>query len=179
MSSAHILPDADFAPAPLGQRLRLVTLIAAVMVVVGVTVALVFMTQDRHPPPPPAYLAVACGPGFFAAACLGARIRMYRLVGTELHVRTGWRTIRLHLEKLQSVTPDPAALRWAWKTSGNRGLMGVAGRFRSKRLGAFRAYLTDKERAGVLRGPQGCVVVSPDKTSLFIEAVRKRAGLSG
>jgi hypothetical protein len=61
---------------------------------------------------------------------------------------------------------------------GNDGLGAISGRFRSKRLGWFRAYVTDGERAVVLRWPDRCVVISPDQPSWFIETVRKRAGLS-
>jgi hypothetical protein len=68
-------------------------------------------------------------------------------------------------------------MRHAWKVHGNDGLGAVAGRFRNKRLGAFRAYLTDTEHAVVLRWPDRCLVISPQQDSFFLEAVRKRAGL--
>ena len=69
-------------------------------------------------------------------------------------------------------------MRHAWKLYGNDGLGAYSGRFRSRRLGAFRAYLSDAERAVVLRWPDRCVVISPEQPSYFLEAVRKRAGLS-
>ena len=86
--------------------------------------------------------------------------------------------MRFPLAGLVSASPDREALRGAWKMRGNDGLGAVAGRFRSKRLGAFRAYLTDAEHAVVLRWPDRCVVISPEQHSWFIETVRKRAGLS-
>jgi hypothetical protein len=61
---------------------------------------------------------------------------------------------------------------------GDDGLGAVTGRFRSRRLGAFRACLTDAEHAVVLRWPDRCLVISPQQHSFFVEAVRKRAGLS-
>ncbi len=100
------------------------------------------------------------------------------MVEAELQVELPFRTARFPLEGLKDVTPDREALRGARKIIGNDGLRAISGRFRSKRLGRFHAYVTDGERAVVLRWPDRCVVISPDQHSLFIETVRKRAGLS-
>jgi len=62
--------------------------------------------------------------------------------------------------------------------NGNNGLGAIVGRFRSKRLGASRVFLTDAEHAVVMRWPDRCLVISPDQHSYFVEAVRKRAGLA-
>lgn len=178
MPPARFISDAEFAPAPIGTRVRFTTLLS-VAVVVAVTVAApVLMQQERHPPPWPVYVAVGLAPAVLAVIWFAGRVRRYRMVGTELRVELSWRTVRFSLEGLQSATPDREALRWALKIHGNSGLGVIAGRFRSKRLGAFRAYLTDPEHAVVLRWPGRCVVISPDQHSWFIETVRKRAGLS-
>ena len=86
--------------------------------------------------------------------------------------------MRFPLAGLVGATVDREAMRGAWKLYGNDGLGAVSGRYRSKRLGPFRAYLTDVEHAVVLRWSAGCVVISPQQHSYFVEAVRKRAGLS-
>jgi hypothetical protein len=178
MPQVRFIPDAEFAPAPIGSRVRFATLLS-VVAMVAVTVAVpVLMQRERHPPPWPVYLAVGIAPAVLAVIWFAGRVRRYRLVGTELRIELGWRTVRFSLEGLQSATPDREALRWALKIQGNSGLGVIAGRFRSRRLGAFRAYLTDPEHAVVLRWPDRCVVISPDQYSWFIETVRKRAGLS-
>ena len=74
--------------------------------------------------------------------------------------------------------PDRKALRGARKLVGNDGLGAISGRFRSKHLGPFRAYVTDPDHAVVLRWPDRCLVISPDQHSCFVETLRKRAGLS-
>lgn len=54
---------------------------------------------------------------------------------------------------------------------GNGGFLGYIGWFRSKRLGSFRAYVTDPPRCVVLEFEQRKVVVSPDDPRRFLEAL--------
>jgi hypothetical protein len=178
MAAAQYLPDAEFAPAPAGARVRLATMLSSVVVVLAIVAAVVLMARDRHPPPRPVFGAVAVIPVAFALAVFAGRMRRYRLVGGELRMEFLFRTVRFPLAGLVSATADREAMRHAWRMYGNDGLGGISGRFRSKRLGFFRAYLTDPEHAVVLRWPGRCLVISPDHPSSFIEAVRKRAGLS-
>ena len=178
MPQARFIPDAEFAPASIGTRVRVATLLSAVAAFAVTVAAPLLMQRERHPPPWPVYLAVGIAPTVLAVIWFTARIRRYRVVETELQVELPFRTARFPLEGLKDVTPDREALRGARKIIGNDGLRAISGRFRSKRLGRFHAYVTDGERAVVLRWPDRCVVISPDQHSLFIETVRKRAGLS-
>ncbi len=178
MPAPRFLPAAVFEPAPAGTRVRLATLLAVVSVVVLVTVVVGLMLRQRHPPPWPAFLTVGIAPAVVAAIWFTARIRRYRVVGEELWVELPWRTVRFSFAGLQSVTPDREALRRMFKVTGSGGLGASSGRFRSKHLGSFRAYVTDAEHAVVLRWPDRCLVISPRQHSLFVETVRKRAGLS-
>lgn len=179
MLQSRFVPDAEFAPAPIGTRVRFVTLLSAVAAFAMTVAAPLFMQRERHPPPWPVYLAIGIAPAVLAVIWFTARIRRYRLVGEELQIQLPLRTVRFPLEGLKDVVPDREALRGARKIAGNDGLGAVSGRFRSKRLGGFRAYVTDGERAVVLRWPDRCVVISPDQPSWFVETMRKRAGLSG
>lgn len=178
MPQARFIPDAEFAPAPIGARVRMRTLLFIVAVVAVTVAAPMMMQQEPHPPPWPAYLAVGVAPVVLTGIWFTTRIRRYRVVEAELQVESPLRTVRIPLEGLQDVVPDREALRGARKLAGNNGLGVISGRFRSKRLGSFRAYVTDPEHAVVLRWPDRCVVISPDQHSWFIETVRKRAGLS-
>jgi hypothetical protein len=178
MPQARFIPDAEFAPAPIGTRVRMMTLLSIVAVVVVATVVPVLMLEARHRPPWPAFLTTWIAPVVVAIVWFTTRIRRYRMVEAELQVELTFRTVRFPLEGLKDVTPDREALRGARKIIGNDGLRAISGRFRSKRLGRFHAYVTDGERAVVLRWPDRCVVISPDQPSWFIETVRKRAGLS-
>jgi len=177
MPSAKSIPDASFAPAPAGFRVRLAILLSAVIVVLAGVVLTVMVLRDPHTP----RAVVACagvGPVVMAAVLWAARIRRYRLAGDELLVELRFRAVRFPLAGLVSAVADREAMRHAWKVYGNDGLGAYSGRFRSRRLGPFRVYLTDAERAVVLRWPDRCLVISPDQPSYFLDAVRKRAGLS-
>ena len=178
MPQARFIPDAEFASAPIGTRVRFATLLSFVAVVVVATVVPVLMLETRHPPPWPVFLMTGIAPVIIAAIWFTARIQRYRVAETELQVELPFRTVRFPLDGLKDVTPDREALRGARKIAGNGGLGAISGRFRSKRLGWFRVYVTDGERAVILRWPDRCVVISPDQHSWFVETVRKRAGLS-
>ena len=179
MNSTQHLPDAEFSPAAAGTRVRLTTLLSVVGIVMATAAMIVLLQRDRHPPPPLVSVAIVCSPLVgIGLAVLTTQIRRYRLVGDELRIELPFRTARFPLAGLAGVTPDREAMRGAWRTNGNGGLGAITGRFRSKRLGPFRAYLTDVEHAVVLRWPDRCVVVSPHQHSFFIDTVRKRAGLS-
>ena len=137
----------------------------------------VLLQRERRPPPWPVFFLPGIAPAVVAALWFSARIRRYRLVGGELQIEMPLRTVRFPLEELNDVTPDREALRGARKIVGNNGLGSINGRFRSKHLGPFRAYVTDRDHAVVLRWPDRCLVISPQQPSLFVETVRQRAGL--
>jgi hypothetical protein len=175
MPQARFIPDADFAPASVGTRVRMITLLpaVAVMAVVGP----VLILGKHHPPEWPAFVVSGVAPMIVAAIWFTARIQRYRVVGEELQVQLPLKTVRFPLIGLQSVMPDREALRGMHKIGGNGGLGSINGKFRSRHLGVFRAYVTDAAHAVVLRWPDRCVVISPDQHSWFVETVRKRAGL--
>jgi hypothetical protein len=179
MLPSHLQPDLTFEAAPLGTRVRIATLFSMVAPVVAVVVGYTLMLRERTPPPWPVWAGMPFLPFLIAAIWHFSRVRGYRLVGNELRVERAWRTLRFPLDHLTEVTPDRAAMRWALKLHGNSGLGVIAGRYRSKRLGSFRAYLTDPEHAVVLRWPDRCLVISPSQPTWFIEAVRKRTGSAG
>lgn len=176
MPGTRFIPDVEFAPAPAGDRVRLATLVSAVVAALATVVLVVLMARDPTVPRPMLALA-GIAPAAIALGWLKSRIRRYKLVQSELMVEFRFRSVHISLAGLTSATVDREAMRRAWKLFGNDGLGAISGRFRSKRLGAFRAYLTDTERAVVLRWPDRCIVVSPEQPSCFVEAVRKRAGL--
>jgi len=177
MTASRYEPDAVFEPASAGTRVRLGTMLALVMGALVPLVLLVVILKERRPPHWLAFIAPGIAPAVLAAVWSTSRIRRYRVTGGELRVELPLRTVRFPLAGLVSAVPDRTALRGARKIAGNDGLGAVTGRFRSRQLGRFRAYLTDVEHAVVLRWPDRCLVISPQHHSLFVEAVRRRAGL--
>ncbi len=81
------------------------------------------------------------------------------------------------LAGLVSAERDPKIMCWAFKKYGNDGLGAIRGRFWSKRVGKFEAFLSGSENAVVLRWPDRVVAVSPADTEFFITCVRSASGL--
>jgi hypothetical protein len=73
--------------------------------------------------------------------------------------------------RLRSAKFEPIAVQHSWRTLGNRGMFAITGWFRNSTLGLFRAYMTDFNRAVVLRYPYTTVVVSPDDPVRFVREV--------
>jgi hypothetical protein len=178
MTQGHYVPDAEFAPAPLGARGRITTLVGAALVFIALAVATVFSLRERPAPPWQVFVVYGIAAPVYAIIWYGTRVRRYRVTEDQLLVERVFRTVRLPLAGLKDATHDREAMRGAWKIRGHHGIGAIAGRFHSKRLGRFDAFVSDGEHAVVLRWPDRCVVISPEQHSFFIETVRKRAGLS-
>jgi hypothetical protein len=100
-------------------------------------------------------------------------VRGYVLTESRIEVRRlGWRTI-LPLAGLTAVNGEPQGLRGSLRLFGNGGLFAISGWFWNRRIGRFRAYATDPERAVLLRYRDGRkVMVTPHDVQHFIVRVR-------
>lgn len=81
------------------------------------------------------------------------------------------------LEGLVEIARDPEIMRRAIKLMGNGGLGAFRGRFWSKRIGTFHAFLSSPEDAVVLRWPDRVVAVSPADAEFFMICAKSAAGL--
>jgi len=166
--------------APLGLRVRLITLLSlaicpVIAVADGILVRFGALRAD------PWWIAVVTpllGLAFTGPIVLVSWIAGYRLEHGSLIIERLGRVVVLPLRDLTSASADPAAFRFALKVFGNDGAGSICGRYYSKRLGRFRAFVTDRANAVVLRWPAGAVVVSPDRPAAFLTAVARHAGLS-
>jgi hypothetical protein len=106
-------------------------------------------------------------------------VRGYVLTESQIEVRRfGWSTV-LPLAGLAAVSGEPQGLQGSLRLFGNGGLFGISGWFWNRRIGRFRAYATDPERAVLLRYRDGRkVLVTPHDVQHFIVRVRNLAGLS-
>jgi len=106
-------------------------------------------------------------------------VRGYVLTESQIEVqRLGWRTV-LPFAGLAAVSGEPQGLQGSLRLFGNGGLFGISGWFWNRRIGRFRAYATDPQRAVLLRYRDGRkVVVTPHDVQHFIVRVRNLAGLS-
>jgi len=169
-----------FHSAPLGRRVIL-PLVAVALIALG---ALVFnLLAGFGVIAPGAPLAPRI------LACLVPLVGLLAVVPVFLFEKSRTATFRIDdntlvlgrkrhaLEGLLSAEPDPKALARAVRIWGNGGLGAIRGRFWSRRLGTFHAFLTDTDHAVVLRWPGKTVVVSPSDPQFFIHTAREAAGL--
>jgi len=168
------LAVAEFS-APWSRSLRLLTTIAVVLLL---TVALAGLLLG----PRQSLVGRVTLVGVPLAVLLGGLVFMVRgYVLTESGIeiqRLGWSTA-LPFAGLAAVSGEPQGLRGSLRLFGNGGLFAISGWFWNRRIGRFRAYATDPERAVLLRYRDGRqVVVTPHDVQHFIVRVRNLAGLS-
>ena len=99
-------------------------------------------------------------------------VRDYELRDGALHVRRLLWTTRVALGELREATTDPEAGAGSIRLFGNGGLFSFSGWFRNAKLGRYRAFVTDWQRAVVLRGAACTVVLSPADPAGFVRALQ-------
>ncbi len=178
MPSPRQEPAVAFPPAPAGGLVRFMTTLSLLIAVLAPGAAAVAVLLEPSRPPWPVFVAFGTLPVVVVLIWMTAHIRGFRIEGAELLVELPLRTTRFSLSGLESVVADREALRGARRVAGNGGLGAITGRYRSRRLGPFRAFVTDSEHAVVLRWSGRCLVISPEQHSFFVDTVRRRAGLT-
>jgi hypothetical protein len=170
---------ADFG-APVGGRVRFTTRLVFAIVGLMAVVQVVIAWLARMPRHDAWVLALApvIAAAIIVPVAMLSQVRGYRVTPEALIVLRRNRENRFPLAGLRSVEADPLAMQWSFKLWGNDGLGAVTGKFRNKKLGTYEALVTDRGRAVVLRWPDRCLVVSPDRPEEFVAAVRTRAGLT-
>jgi hypothetical protein len=108
--------------------------------------------------------------------CALFTIRGYSITNDTILVKRLFWTTRVPLDGLKSAVFDPDATRGSIRTFGNGGFFSFTGYFRNKQLGSYRAFMTDRRRAVVLRFLERVVVVSPDRPEDFAETISVYAG---
>jgi hypothetical protein len=103
--------------------------------------------------------------------CFLLSVRGYTITADHIVIhRLIWAT-RIPLESLQSFDFDPAALRQSIRYFGNGGIFAICGLYRHRRLGVFRAFVTDTGRTVMLRFQSRAIMVSPDDPHCFVKAL--------
>jgi Bacterial PH domain len=103
--------------------------------------------------------------------CALFTVRGYSISNRELEIRRLLWTTRLSLHGLQGAYFDPNATHRSIRTFGNGGFFSFSGHFRNKELGSYRAFMTDRRRAVVLRFPSSVIVISPDRPEDFVNTM--------
>lgn len=98
-------------------------------------------------------------------------IRGYTLDDHEIGIRRLFWTTRIKRSGLIGAEVVRDAMRGSLRTCGNGGLFSFTGWYWSKKLGAYRSYVTHHRNTVVLRFSNRTIVVSPDDPDRFAEDV--------
>ncbi len=164
---------AEFA-APWARSVRLVSLGSVAVLLALPLIGLLLGPQQSWE----WHLAMVGAPLIVLCAALLFMVRGYVITDSHIEVRRlGWCTV-LPLTGLAAVVGEPRGLRGSLRLFGNGGLFAISGWFWNRRLGRFRAYGTDPERAVLLRYRDGAqVLLTPHDVQHFIIQVRRLAQL--
>jgi hypothetical protein len=169
-----------FPSAPMGRRIMLTgVLVFGLLVIVFVGNLYAVMTRMRDLGSPGSRILQSSAPVFplvFAMLSFGFERFRTSQIKIENNVLVLGRK-RYPLEGLSEAVQDSDVLRNARRQMANGGMGAIRGKFRSARLGSFEAFLTDPERAVVLKWPDKVVAVSPADPEFFIYSARSAAGL--
>lgn len=107
-------------------------------------------------------------------ACLPFMIRSYAITDDSILIRRLFWTTRLERDGLKSAEVLPGAMKGSIRTCGNGGAFSFTGWYWSRKLGSYRAFVTDLKRTVVLRFDKRTVVVSPDDPEAFAAELARR-----
>jgi hypothetical protein len=99
-------------------------------------------------------------------------VRGYSISEGKLLIhRLGWSST-YKLENLESVKFEPNITIGSIRAFGVGGFFGYVGKFRSKDLGSYEAYVTDEDNSVLLEFQDKKIVVSPDEPEKFTEEMK-------
>ncbi|HYA92056.1 MAG TPA: PH domain-containing protein [Thermodesulfobacteriota bacterium] len=113
-------------------------------------------------------LCVALVPLLLLIGCLDFIVSGYTVGPKELSVHRLLTLTTVPLTGLERAWADPAACKGSFRVYGNGGLFSFTGRFYNKRLGSYRAFVTDFHNAIVLKFHDRVVVISPAAPRAFL-----------
>ena len=169
----------SFQSAPLGRRCLIPVSVVGALIVCGAAVNVIRVAMSPAHQEPSVRVMATFSPVVVLVAYVGAflleraRASHFRIEGNALVLCKK----RYPLEGLLSVERDSKVLRRAVKLWGNGGLGAIRGKYWSKRIGKFDAFLTDTDHAVVLRWPGRIVAVSPSDPEFFMGSAREAAAL--
>jgi Bacterial PH domain len=168
-----------FQSAPMGRRVILTSVVALGAGFLGFAANLVAVLVKAHHAPTRARMIEALGL-LVPVVIFGISYMWERAKGAQISIEDNTlvlRKKRYPLEGLKDAIRDPDVLKGARRRFGNSGLGMIRGKYVSKRLGKFDAFLTDPGSAVVLTWPDRVVAVSPSDPEFFVYSARSAAGL--
>lgn len=156
--------------APWGTLLKVISTIATVLLL-GVFGGMVLSGRASTVVTMLLYIAI---PLLIVFICLLFTVRGYTISGNTLRIRRLLWNSDIDISRLSSVEYDPKAMTGSIRTLGNGGLYSFSGKYRSGKLGSFKAYVTDFKNCVIIGRAGGTIVVSPENPELFVEVLRSR-----
>jgi hypothetical protein len=150
-------------------RLLIIMSTFSTVLVVAVTSVTIWVSEGPH------RWAGFCLLAILAVAAMFV-VRGYTIANHGLSIHRWLWTTELPLPGLREALADPDAMRGSIRIFGNGGMYSFTGLFRKKKLGVFRAYVTDPTRAVVLKFAGRTVVVSPDTPDAFAREIMAMHG---
>jgi hypothetical protein len=162
--------------APWGRPLKAVTVFTVAMLL-GIAI-IGFLTGPRGGTEALIWFAgMAVSPLLIVILSLSFAVRGYVLTRKTLFIkRIGWYS-RIELEKLVDVEINPKAMARSIRTFGNGGLFGFTGLYWNRKLGSYRAYVTDFQFCVILRFARGVVIITPDDPKAFVRDLKMLRGM--
>jgi hypothetical protein len=151
--------------APWSKSLIVISMITS-MICLGVSAGAWWAAVAKHQAAPVRWVALLPLVILFCTALF--TIRGYAITSEAILVdRLLWSTA-LPRVGLESAQVEPDAIRGSIRTFGNGGAFSFTGFYYNKRLGSYRAFVTDPRRAVVLRYAARRVVLSPAAPEDFV-----------
>lgn len=104
-------------------------------------------------------------------------VRGYAVSSQGILIRRLWWNTVLPRSAIRSAEFAPNAMSRSLRACGNGGAFSITGWYWNKRLGFYKAYVTDLNRTVVVRMSHRTAVLSPDDPQAFVAAVNEIAGL--
>lgn len=154
----------SFPAAPWSTTLKVVSALTTVLIV-GIAIALPLISRA------PAAWLLAIGLLLLAITPLPFVVIRYDIQDHTLRIRRLlWHTV-INLHELQSVDADPKLISGSLRIFGNGGMFSFTGWYSNKRLGRYRAFVTDWQHATLLEWPTRKIVLSPANPASFMQAL--------
>jgi hypothetical protein len=161
--------------APWGRMLKVASVMVTLICVGVSVVSAVSMPGVRVL----TYVAVVWLPLLILLGCVPFVVRSYTIADDAILVRRLFWNTRLELAGLKSAEVVPGAMRGSIRTCGNGGGFSITGWYWSRRIGAYRAYVTDLNCTVVLVFSKRKVVISPEDPGDFVAALNERLEAAG
>jgi hypothetical protein len=151
-------------PAPWSPLLKGISIVATLLCLAVAMIPVVSGATGQLP----MLLLADVAPIALLVGCALFTIRGYAITPDAILIKRLLWSTRLPRAGIESAVLAPRTMEHSIRVFGNGGLYAIAGWYRNRELGTYRAFITDTDRAIVIRYPDRTVVLSPGDPEGFI-----------